>query len=359
MQNLFSVSITPILDCMKVNKTKPISRKVKDISLALQGGGSHGAFTWGVLERLLEEDSINITEITATSAGAMNAVILNYGFSKGGKELAKKLLESFWKKISFISALSPVQPSVFEKFMGVTSPTANPMFQAADMLRHLFSPYQLNFLDVNPLRDILNEIVDFDELKKISKIKLFINATNIKNGKLRVFKCNEITDKVLLASACLPYIAQTVTIDNDKYWDGGFSGNPALSPLIYDSKTSDIVVVQIIPFHFDETPINIPEIIDRVNEISFNNALLKEVDGITSVNELIENNDIKNKLSYRKINLHLIGNEEIITSLGRASKLNADWQFLTYLRDAGRQTAEDWINQNHDKIGKETTFSAV
>lgn len=340
---------------MKVNKNKSQIKKVKSISLALQGGGSHGAFTWGVLDRLIEEASIRIEEISATSAGAMNAAVLNYGYSKGGVELGKKLLESFWKKISFISAFSPVQSNVFEKFMGVNSVNANPMFQAADMLRHLFSPYQLNFLDVNPLRDILNETIDFEELKDIKKIKLFVNATNIKTGKLKVFKCEEITDKVLLASACLPYVMQTVTIEGEKYWDGGFSGNPALSPLIYDTKATDIVIVQIIPFHFEENPLNIPEIIDRVNEISFNTALIKDVNGIMSVNELVASKEIKT-LDYRKINVHLIGNEEILTSLGRASKLNADWQFLTYLRDAGRQTAEDWLKQHYDNLGKESTI---
>lgn len=339
---------------MKVNKK---SSKTKNISLALQGGGSHGAFTWGVLDRFLEDDSINITSISATSAGAMNAAVMSYGFAKGGKKLAKELLESFWKKVSFISSLSPMQPSFFEKIIGINNTNNNTFVQAADAMRHFFSPYQLNFLDVNPLKDVLNEIIDFEELKDINKIKLFINATNVKTGRMKIFTNGDISDKTLLASACLPYITQAVTIDDQKYWDGGFSGNPSLSPLINDTDCSDIVVVQIVPFNIDETPVNIPDIIDRVNEISFNNALIKEIEKIESINGLLDENKSMHSKKYRKVSLHLIGNEEIFTSLTRASKLNADLQFLTYLRDAGRQTADEWLKKNFENLGNKTTLS--
>ncbi len=345
---------------MKVKKKKEIHATVKkSLSLALQGGGAHGAFTWGVLDRLLEEENINIDAISATSAGAMNAAVFIYGLSKGGKETAKKLLEEFWKKVSISMSLSPMQANFFDKMMGMNAVGASPFIQAADMMRHFFSPYQLNFFDVNPLRDILNEIINFEELHKNNKIKLFVNATNLKTGKIKVFKCEEIDTKVLLASACLPYVAQTVVIDGEKYWDGGFSGNPALSPLIYDTKTSDVVIVQVTPFYLEETPTSIPDIIDRANEISFNTALIKEMKGIEIMNDLISRSQLKEEVQYRAIRLHMIGNEEIMSTFGRTSKMNADWDFLLYLKEVGRQAAEDWLEKQYENVGNKSTYSLV
>ncbi len=345
---------------MKVKKKKEVhAKEKKSISLALQGGGAHGAFTWGVLDRLVEEDNINIEAISATSAGAMNATVFVYAYAKGGKVLVKKLLEEFWKKVSISASLSPMQPNFFDKVMGMNAVGAAPFAQAADMMRHFFSPYQLNILDINPLRDILNEVIDFDELHKINNIKLFVNATNLKTGKIKVFKCEEINNKVLLASACLPYVAHTVVIDGEKYWDGGFSGNPALSPLIYDSKTSDIVIVQVTPFYLEETPTSIPDIIDRANEISFNTALIKEMKGIEIMNDLITKNKLKDDMHYRAIRVHLVGNEEIMATFGRTSKLNADWDFLQYLKEVGRQAAEDWLEKQYESVGVKSTYSLI
>jgi NTE family protein len=345
---------------MKVKKKKEVHAKVKkSLSLALQGGGAHGAFTWGVLDRLIEEENIQIDAISATSAGAMNAAVFVYGNAKGGKELAKKLMEDFWKKVSIAASLSPMQSTFFDKMMGMNAVGASPFAQAADMMRHFFSPYQLNFFDVNPLKDILNEVIDFNELHKINNIKLFVNATNLKTGKIKVFKCDEIDNKVLLASACLPYIAQTVVIDGEKYWDGGFSGNPALSPLIYDSKTSDIVIVQVTPFYLEETPTSIPDIIDRANEISFNTALIKEMKGIEIMNDLITKNKLKDDKHYRVIRVHMVGNEEIMATFGRTSKMNAEWDFLLYLKEVGRQAAEDWLEKQYESVGVKSTYSIV
>ncbi len=344
---------------MKVKKKKEVhANEKKSISLALQGGGAHGAFTWGVLDRLVEEENINIEAISATSAGAMNATVFVYGLAKGGKDMAKKLMEDFWKKVS-ISMSLPMQANFFDKMMGMTAVGGSPLVQAADMMRHFFSPYQLNFFDVNPLRDILNEVVNFKELHKNNKIKLFVNATNLKTGKIKVFKCEEIDTKVLLASACLPYVAQTVVIDGEKYWDGGFSGNPALSPLIYDSNTADIVIVQVIPFYLEETPTSIPDIIDRANEISFNTALIKEVKGIEIMNDLITKNKLKDDMHYRAIRVHLVGNEEIMATFGRTSKMNADWDFLQYLKEVGRQAAEDWLEKQYANVGVKSSYSFI
>lgn len=334
---------------------KADSGKIK-INLALQGGGSHGAFTWGVLERLSQDDRIEIESISATSAGAMNASIFAYGMIVGGAVGARELLEKFWRQVSDSMRMSPLQPSFFEKMMGINDVNFSPMFKAVDFMRCVFSPYQLNFWDVNPLREILNDLIDFEVLRSKSKIKLFVNATNLTTSKIRVFSLDDLSDKALLASACLPYIAQTVTIDDEKYWDGGFSGNPSLSPLINNSDISDILVVRIVPFNDDETPTTMPEIIDRVNEISFSNSFFQEVKAIQIVNSNIESMKQKRIGHYRPIRLHQIANDEIIGSLGRTSKLNADWEFLTYLKDVGSQTANDWLENNLSKIGKSSTF---
>lgn len=340
---------------MKVKKKHVQATESKSISLALQGGGAHGAFTWGVLDRLAEEKNITIDSITATSAGAMNATVFLYGLHKGGPAEAKSLLEKFWHKVSYAASLTPAQPNFLDKMMGITDVNMSPMFQAMDMMRHVFSPYQLNYLDINPLRDILNELIDFEVFRKIKSPKLFVNATKLQSGKMRVFPISEITNKALLASACLPYIAQTVVIDGEKYWDGGFSGNPALAPLIYNTQSSDIVIVQVTPFELDEVPTSIPDIIDRANEISFNTSLIKETKGIEILNDLIIQNKLKEDLHYRVIRLHMINNPEIMSSLGRTSKMNADWSFLCYLRDVGRQATEDWLENSYQKVGKESS----
>jgi NTE family protein len=310
-----------------------------------------------VLDRIAEEKNIIIDSITATSAGAMNATVFLYGLHKGGATEAKNLLEKFWHKVSYAASLTPIQPGFIDKMLGITDIKMSPMFQAMDVMRHVFSPYQLNYWDINPLRDILNETVDFDAFRKIKEPQLFVNATKLQSGKMRVFTLNEITNKALLASACLPYVAQTVVIDGEKYWDGGFSGNPALAPLIYNTQTSDIVIVQVTPFELDEVPTSIPDIIDRANEISFNTSLIKETKGIEILNDLIIKNKLKEDLHYRVIRLHMISNSEIMSSLGRTSKMNADWAFLCYLRDVGRQAVEDWIESSYQKVGKESSVS--
>jgi NTE family protein len=340
-------------------KKKKIVRAIekKTISLALQGGGAHGAMTWGVLERLSEEENISIDSISATSAGAMNATVFAYGMANGGSEKAKELLETFWRKVSASVSLSPMQTNFFDKMMGLSQGAVSPVAHAADMMRHLFSPYQFNFLDINPLQEIINEVIDFDDLHKKNKINLFINATNLRTGKIKIFKSQEINTKALMASACLPYVSQTVVIDDERYWDGGFSGNPALSPLIYQSNNSDIVIVQVTPFNMDDIPTSIPEIIDRANEISFNTALIKELKGIEIMNDLITRNKLKDDCHYRTIRTHMIGNEDIMSALGRTSKMNADWEFLKYLKELGRQAAEDWIEKEYPKVGDKSSYS--
>jgi NTE family protein len=349
---------------MKSSKTKipPINNEKKTISLALQGGGAHGAFTWGVLDRLLEENNLHINAISATSAGAMNAAVMISGLANNNRDKAKEMLEQFWRKVSINLNFNPMQNQFWENTLGLSgsgnfSANFSPVFQAVDFIRQMLSPYQFNFWDINPLRDIINETINFDKINKQNNIKFFVNATNVKTSKIRIFSLGEINDKVLLASSCLPYLSQSIPIDDEHYWDGGFSGNPSLSSLIRNTDSSDVVIIQIIPLINEEIPTKVPEIIDRVNEISFNTALIKEIEGIKTVNKLIQELEIKNTKNYRIIRLHSIKNELILSSLGRISKMNADWDFLVYLKDVGRQAADDWLKTNYSNIGHKQTLT--
>lgn len=336
-------------------KTAPPKREKKSINLALQGGGAHGAFTWGVLDRLLEEESLEIEAMTGTSAGAMNGVLVAYGTAMGGPYKAKKLLESFWRKISSAAIFSPIQPTLMDKFFGNNDMAFSPAVYALDFMTKMFSPYQFNLFNVNPLRDVLSELVDFRELRQRAGMKLFVNATNVRTGKIKIFSHKELTVDMLLASACLPFLYKAVEIDGESYWDGGYSGNPALYPLFYECSTKDIMLVQINPINIDEVPTRPEEIMDRVNEISFNATLMREMRAISFVTKLIKGGNISEK-EYKDIHIHIIEAEEVMDGLGRNSKLNADWDFLNHLKETGRQAAEDWLNANYNKIGKESTI---
>jgi NTE family protein len=328
--------------------------EVKALNLALQGGGAHGAFTWGVLDRILEEDKLAIDGISATSAGAMNAALLVYGMEMGGKQEARKLLENFWKRISQAAAMTPLQPSIFDKMMGMRDFTLSPTFAAMEFMTRLFSPYQLNVFDINPFRDLLDEMIDYKALRQAKSIKLFVNATNVLTGKVRVFKGSEMTLDMLLASSCLPFLFKTVEIDGAPYWDGSYSGNPALFPLVYDCSSKDILIVQVNPIHVQQVPISAHDILDRVNEISFNTTLMREVRAIAFVSKLIQQGKVSEE-EYRHIKVHVVEAEEIMAGLGHSSKFNADWEFLRHLKDVGRQAAEDWLHKHYDKIGRESS----
>lgn len=325
------------------SKTKK-SHGIKKISLALQGAGSHGAVTWGVLDRLLEEPMLEIEAISATSSGAMNAALLVSGLFAGDVKQAKSNLEKFWREVSQITNLSPMQPNFFEKMMNLSSMAVLPFFQTTEWFKHLFTPYQFNFFDIHPLADTLDTILQYNHIKD-SPIKLFVNATNIKSGEAKIFTNRDITDsKRLIACACLPYVLQNVRIGDDYYWDGSFSGNPKVTPLIDFTETSDIVLIKIMPMAVDEVPRSIPDIIDRADEIQDNSQLNNELKYINLINKLIIDKKIKTD-KYRLINIHTISNDEVMATNQRSSKMNADLDFLLYLKEIGRQCAEDWLNK--------------
>ena len=328
---------------------------LKTINLALQGGGAHGAFTWGVLDRLAEDERIMIDGISATSAGAMNAVVFTYGWAEGGRNGARQALTNFWRRIGHAALASPLQPSWFDRVSGNHSLQFSPAFVAFDLISRLFSPYEFNPFNQNPLRDVLIQSVDFEALNKADcPVKLFLSATNVRTGKVKVFERREICADRTLASACLPFLFQAVEIEGEAYWDGGYMGNPALFPLIYNCESDDVVIVHINPLHRDKLPRTAMEVMNRINEISFNSSLMREMRAISFVTRLIdEGKVISNDL--RRLYIHGISAEDEMNKLGVASKLNGDWGFLTHLRDIGRTCADTWLTANFDRIGREST----
>jgi len=332
-------------------------KEQKTVNLALQGGGAHGAFTWGVLDKLLEDGRINIDGICATSAGTMNACAMAWGMHKGGNDGARQALHDFWKNISDAGQkANPIPKMPWEKFMpqsGWMKTDDTLSFFLLDSMTRLFSPYQLNPFDFNPLRDVLEETINFDELRECDCVKLFISATHVHSGKVRVFDTQEIDLDVVMASACLPYMFKAVEVDGEDYWDGGYMGNPALFPLFYETDTRDVMIVHINPMERNETPESAHDITNRINEISFNSSLLKELRAIAFVKKLIENDMLKDKHKddFTDILVHSVRSDEVMTSLSVSSKFSSEWDFLTDLRDKGRNTMTAWLEENYYDIG--------
>ncbi|MEZ5815376.1 MAG: patatin-like phospholipase family protein [Alphaproteobacteria bacterium] len=333
----------------------------KTINLALQGGGSHGAFTWGVLDALLEDGRLDFEGISATSAGAMNAAALAQGKTAGGNEKARETLELFWKEISDAGAFyNPLAQSqnAFTKFWSLDSNPAYSQFQAffENMLGSL-SPYQFNPLNINPLREVLKNIVSFDDIHACECTKLFITATNVQKGTAKIFQNKDITIDVLLASAGLPLLFQAVEIGRHSYWDGGYMGNPSLWPLFYEAGCRDILLVHVNPIRRDETPKDIAAIENRLNEITFNTALLKELRAIDFVKRLINDDMLKDeyKDQYKDILLHAVRADDVMHDLPASSKFDTDWSFLTDLRDLGRAEAQKWLKAHYKDIGRRAT----
>ncbi|MEM6781424.1 MAG: patatin-like phospholipase family protein [Pseudomonadota bacterium] len=330
------------------------SVKIKTVNLALQGGGAHGAFAWGILDKLLEDGRLDVEGLSATSAGTMNALAFAQGMTESGKDGAREKLENFWREISKEGDIySPVRGMPFDRMTGIGN-GENPFgYFMFDTLTRIFSPYQFNPFDINPLKDVLERCIDFDVLQSCECMKLFISATNVKTGKVKVFKTQDVTLDVALASGCLPFLFKAVEIDGQHYWDGGYMGNPALYPLFYDTKSSDIVLINLNPIERDEVPTTAPEIMNRVNEISFNSSLLKELRAIGFVKRLIEEDIIKDeyKKDFKDLLIHPVRADGAMKDYSVASKFDTDWGFLTELRDLGREKMSDWFDEFYDNIG--------
>ena len=335
------------------------SGAVKPISLALQGGGAHGAFTWGVVDRLLEEEGFSIAGISGTSAGAMNAVVMASGLARGGPSEARAALANFWRDVSRDGRLSPLQRTAFDRIMGNWSLAKNPAYLAFEVASRFLSPYDFNPLNINPLREIVEAHADFEAIRA-SDVKVFISATNVHTGRARIFGHEDMTADAVMASACLPFIFQAVEIDGVPYWDGGYMGNPPLLPLYQHVGADDIVLVQINPVLREETPRTAAEIQNRINEITFNASLLAQLRAIDQVTQLIEGKMLSRLAlgtsGFRRVRLHRVGGADQLVDFDLSSKLNAEWAFLQHLRDLGRAAADGFIATHGADVGRKSTL---
>lgn len=326
------------------------------IDLALQGGGSHGAFTWGVLDRLLQAPELSFSGISGTSAGALNAGVLATGYARGGREGAREALTAFWHDISssgpVFSPMSMAQHSAaqdnfnFDKLPG---------YQWMNLFFRTFSPYEFNPLNLNPLRQVAEKHIDETLLRQDSDIRLFITATSVRTGQAKVFSGAALSVDALLASACLPFLFQAVTIEGEAYWDGGYTGNPAIFPLIYDTEALDVVLVKINPLQRTEVPTRSVEILDRLNEITFNASLIAEMRAIHFVSRLLEEHRL-DPSAYKNLRMHMIADDEGLAPFNASSKFNTDRQFLETLFGLGRQAAENWLSQHAQDLGQRSSL---
>ena len=328
-------------------------RAKKPVNLALQGGGSHGAYAWGVLDAVAEDGRLDIVGISGASAGAMNAVIYAAGLAEGGAEGARARLERFWLSVSTEGSLAPTQRRLVDAWLktwGRMAPGIGWTAAWADALSQFVSPYGFNPLNVNPIRDHLAAMVDFDRLRMSEDLALFVAATNIRTGRGEIFRRPILTVDHVMASACLPTLFQAVQIKGEYYWDGGYAGNPPLWPLFYETACRDVVIVQINPIERTEVPRTPEEISNRLNEITFNSPLLAELRAADFVARLIRSGVLKSE-DYRLERLHRIGGAGRLEGYDAATKFDVSWPFLQELRDLGRADAKAWLEANFDAIG--------
>jgi NTE family protein len=320
------------------------------VNVALQGGGSHGAFTWGVLDRLLEDERIAIEGIVGTSAGAMNAAITAYGLVEGGNEGARISLRRFWQSVASKGIYSALQPTWFDRMVAPGSMDFSPVWLAMDFMSRMFSPYQMNPTNFHPLREILDEQIDFELLRRSCDVKLFVCASNVLTNRLRVFGTPEVTLDAVLASACLPSLFQAIPIDGEYYWDGGYMGNPPIFPLIYECDSPDVILVMVNPIEIDEVPTSGQAIFDRINTLSFNSSLMREMRAIAFVTRLVDSG-FTDGGRLKKVFVHCIDADDKMRRLGVSSKLNVEWEFLLSLFELGRLRGESFLQDHFGKIG--------
>src|SRR5271156_4063729 len=334
------------------------SVKTKRINLALQGGGAHGAFTWGVLEQILGDERLTIEGISGSSAGAINAVVLADGLARGGREEAKNRLADFWRSASSTGNLPVLQREVMQRLLSFTPLDGTPAQAWFDALSRYFSPYDVNPLNINPLKDLIDRFVDFDALRANTDLQIFISATNVQTGRVRIFGRDKITADAVMASACLPLLFRAVEIDGVPYWDGGYLGNPVIFPFFRATTTEDVVVVQINPLVRQVTPTSAGEIMNRINEITFNSSLISEFRAIEFVARLIDQGRLPRGIGpgeYRRINIHRIVLDRFGTHFDAYSKLSTDYDFFEMLHVSGMRAARRFLDEHFDDIGVKST----
>jgi len=326
----------------------------KTINLALQGGGAHGAFTWGVLDGLMQDGRIQVEGLSGTSAGAVNGTIFLDGFIKGGPEGAIANLHQFWERVSqagFQKLKSMAPWGMAQQGWNLDDTGAYALF---DMMTRMFSPYELNPLDLNPLRDIVEEMIDFEAVRRHEEIKLFVTATNVKTCKPKVFPTSQLSPPVLMASACVPLLFKAVEVEGEFYWDGGYMGNPSIYPLIQQCESKDVVIIQINPLRRDEVPTKARDILNRITELSFNSSMVREMRGFATITSLIDSGQLTDE-RYSRVNFHMIEADNDLPALGVSSKFNTDWHFLEYLHDLGVNAAKRWLANTFDTIGQRSS----
>jgi NTE family protein len=337
-------------------KSSP-GRTSKRINLALQGGGAHGAFTWGVLEHLLSDDRLVIEGVSGTSSGAMNAIMLTDGLARGGRPEAQKRLTDFWRSVSSTGDLPPMQ-RVVERLLSFTPVEGSPVQAWFDFMSRYFSPYDFNPLNINPLKDLVERFVDFKAVQSFNDIQLFISATNVQTGRVRIFPREKITADAVMASACLPELFHAVEIDGVPYWDGGYLGNPVIFPFFGTTETEDVLVVQINPLMRQKTPTSAGEIMNRLNEITFNSPLIAEYRAMEFVARLIDQGRLPRGTGpgqYRRVNVHRIVLDSAGTRLDASSKLTTDYDFFEMLRTSGKRAARRFVDEHFADIGVKST----
>jgi NTE family protein len=326
----------------------------RQIALALQGGGSHGAFTWGALDRLLEEPSLEIIGVSGTSAGAMNAGVLAHGL-RSGPAAARAALRGFWEALGRIPGFASLR-GPWMQATGEWHLDNSPLFQWFNFLAQILSPYQFNAFNIHPLRPLI-EHIDFDALRSDpDAIRVFIGATNVRTGRRRVFDNNELSPDVLLASACLPLMFQAIVIDGEAYWDGGYTGNPAITPLYQETEATDLFIVGINPLSRDTLPRTARGIADRIDEISFNSSFMLELSAIAFIDQLLDTKAI-DPSRFRPLLLHGIDGGAKLGKLGASSKMNNHPAFLRYLYGYGRDAADAWLEGHLHEVGENSTVN--
>jgi len=345
----------------------PVAKGRPQVNLALQGGGSHGAFTWGVLDRLLDDDGIDITGISGTSAGALNGAVLLSGYVQGfaggdeaqARKQAQGALRDFWRDVSQHGPLfSPLSIQSNGLIKNEFNFDQFPAYQWLNMFMRSFSPYEFNPLNLNPLKDTLSRHVNVDALHTGSShcgIPLFVTATSVHTGQARVFTAEELSLDALMASACLPFVFQAVEIDGEPYWDGGYTGNPALYPLIYNTEMRDIMLVRLNPLRRDDNPTRSIDIIDRLSEITFNASLISEMRAISFVKRLLKEDKLDGS-RYKDLHMHMVADDHSMLPFNASSKFNTDWAFLQELHRIGHRAATAWLAEHKAKIGHHSSF---
>jgi NTE family protein len=330
----------------------------KRVNLALQGGGSHGAFTWGVLDALLDDGRLEIEALSGTSAGAINAAILLQGWAKGGRDGARQELSRFWHELGTLAVASPIHRTPLDRLQGNWNLDDSPGALWADLIQRSLTPWQRNPLKYDPLRDLLRSHFDETAVRAGKDIKIFVAATNVQTGQGRIFRRDELTIDALLASACLPNVHDAVMIDGVPYWDGGYRGNPPIWPFIYECDSRDVVMVELDPTFRDGVPKSNAEIADRLNEITFGGALIAEMRAIAFVQQLIERGEITGAASARLKNIlvHSINDEAALAPMGSVSKFNIEPDFLTHLFRLGRAAASRWLAATFDSVGVKSSI---